>query len=149
MPKWYKIWNWDHNYFSSIVQYAFLLLFKWSIIIKCKYSLWGQCHLTCCDIFGGFIFQLGPVDGPPKMQNTFDKNTALMSSFAKAMEELAILRDNLMKKEVKWIEMAVPFKVTWRWWVESFFCGLEVFFSMFLHCHALLTDTLHCKSYRI
>ena len=34
------------------------------------------------------------------MQHMVDKNQAILDSFIKAIEELAILRDNLLKKEV-------------------------------------------------
>jgi len=34
------------------------------------------------------------------MQHTVDRNQEALASFVKAIEELAILRDNLLKKEV-------------------------------------------------
>ena len=42
----------------------------------------------------------GPVAGPQKMQHVVDRNQELLGSFFKAVEELAVLRDNLLKKEV-------------------------------------------------
>ena len=48
---------------------------------------------------------LGPVHGPPKMQHVVDRNHEVMDSFVKAIEELAILRENLLKKEEILLEM--------------------------------------------
>ncbi len=42
----------------------------------------------------------GPVQGPQKMQHIVDKTRDVMNSFIKAMEELAILRENLARTEV-------------------------------------------------
>lgn len=48
----------------------------------------------------------GQVDGPPKMQHVVDKNRAILESFLKAIQEMAILRDNLLKKEQIMAEVA-------------------------------------------
>jgi hypothetical protein len=40
------------------------------------------------------------VTGPQKMQHIVDRNQEVLGSFIKAIEELSILRDNLLKKEV-------------------------------------------------
>ena len=42
----------------------------------------------------------GQVQGPQNMEHVVEKNRNLMDSFVKAIQELAILRDNLLKKEV-------------------------------------------------
>ena len=42
----------------------------------------------------------GPVNGPHKMQHIVDRNQETLNSFIKAVEELAVLRENLLKKEV-------------------------------------------------
>ncbi len=42
----------------------------------------------------------GPVQGPQKMQHIVDKTRDVMNSFIKAIEELAILRENLARTEV-------------------------------------------------
>jgi len=42
----------------------------------------------------------GQVSGPQKMQHIVDRNQEVLNNFIKAIEELAILRDNLLKKEV-------------------------------------------------
>ena len=47
-----------------------------------------------------FSILAGPVNGPAKMQHIVDKNQDILNSFIKAVEELAILRDNLLKTEV-------------------------------------------------
>jgi len=41
----------------------------------------------------------GQVGGPEKMQNILDKNHEMFNAFVKAIEDLAILRNNLMKTE--------------------------------------------------
>ena len=43
----------------------------------------------------------GQVSGPQKMQHIVDRNQEVLNNFIKAIEELAILRDNLLKKEVR------------------------------------------------
>jgi len=43
---------------------------------------------------------VGQVSGPQKMQHIVDRNQEVLKNFIKAIEELAILRDNLLKKEV-------------------------------------------------
>ncbi len=44
----------------------------------------------------------GPVQGPNRMQYVVDRNQEILSSFYKAIDELGVLRDNLLKKEVGW-----------------------------------------------
>jgi len=48
----------------------------------------------------------GQVSGPQKMQHIVDRNQEVLNNFIKAIEELAILRDNLLKKEVWWTSFA-------------------------------------------
>ena len=43
----------------------------------------------------------GQVSGPQKMQHIVDRNQEVLNNFIKSIEELAILRDNLFKKEVR------------------------------------------------
>jgi hypothetical protein len=45
-------------------------------------------------------FTPGPVNGPAKMQHIVDKNQDILNSFLKGIEELAVLRENLLRKEV-------------------------------------------------
>jgi len=42
----------------------------------------------------------GSVAGPEKLQPLLDKNQEMYNAFVKAIEELAILRNNLKKTEV-------------------------------------------------
>jgi len=46
----------------------------------------------------------GQVSGPQKMQHIVDRNQEVLGSFVKAIEELSILRDNLLKKEVSKVQ---------------------------------------------
>ena len=46
------------------------------------------------------MLSLGPVAGPEKLQPMLDKNQEMFNAFVKAVEELAILRNNLNKTEV-------------------------------------------------
>ncbi len=59
-----------------------------------------------------FVFP-GTVEGPPKIQPVVDKNRAILESFVKAMEELAILRENLLKKEVNFADYLFVTFVIW------------------------------------
>jgi len=43
---------------------------------------------------------LGSVAGPEKLQPLLDKNQEMFNAFVKAVEELAVLRNNLNKTEV-------------------------------------------------
>ena len=42
----------------------------------------------------------GPQQGPQRLQQTVDSNTDVISSINRAIEEVAILKANLIKKEV-------------------------------------------------
>ena len=44
---------------------------------------------------------LGSVAGPEKLQPLLDKNQEMFNAFVKAVEELAVLRNNLNKTEVQ------------------------------------------------
>ena len=46
------------------------------------------------------VFAAGPVNGPSKMRHVMDKNQDIQNSYLKAVDELGVLRDNLLKKEV-------------------------------------------------
>jgi len=48
-----------------------------------------------------FIY-LGQVGGPEKMQNILDKNHEMYNAFVKAIEDLAVLHNNLVKTEVSY-----------------------------------------------
>ena len=47
------------------------------------------------------VFAAGPVNGPSKMRHVMDKNQDIQNSYLKAVDELGVLRDNLLKKEVR------------------------------------------------
>ena len=44
---------------------------------------------------------LGKVEGPSKMRHIVAKNQEMLNSYNKAVDELGVLRDNLVKKEVR------------------------------------------------
>jgi len=46
------------------------------------------------------LLSLGSVAGPEKLQPLLDKNQEMFNAFVKAVEELAVLRNNLNKTEV-------------------------------------------------
>lgn len=48
-----------------------------------------------------FYFSSGPVHGPAKMQHIIDKNQDILNSFLRAIDELNVLRENLVRKEVR------------------------------------------------
>ena len=46
------------------------------------------------------VITAGSVAGPDKLQPLLDKNQEMFNAFVKAVEELAVLRNNLNKTEV-------------------------------------------------
>jgi hypothetical protein len=56
------------------------------------------------------VLSLGPVAGPEKLQPMLDKNQEMFNAFVKAVEELAILRNNLNKTEVSLLFYAIGSK---------------------------------------
>jgi len=56
----------------------------------------SECMVLWCVI----SLWLGSVAGPEKLQPLLDKNQEMFNAFVKAVEELAILRNNLNKTEV-------------------------------------------------
>ena len=51
-------------------------------------------------MFACLVLATGRVNGPTKMQHIIDKNQDIQNSYVKAVDELGVLRDNLLKKEV-------------------------------------------------
>ena len=47
------------------------------------------------------LFDLGTVEGPSKMRHIVAKNQEMLNSYDKAVDELSVLKDNLIKKEVR------------------------------------------------
>ena len=63
-------------------------------------GLLSFCSICSLSLPLSLSFWLGSVAGPEKLQPLLDKNQEMFNAFVKAVEELAVLRNNLNKTEV-------------------------------------------------